>query len=100
MRLKASAITLLVVGLASGSAEDPDATWRVLHTKVMPLMSAGACPITHFLAVEYLLPIIPGAEEVAYKCHVDLDGEELARLQREAAARNSAKEPLIVRFTD
>jgi hypothetical protein len=100
MRLYSTAITLLIVGLAGGTADDPKATWRVLHTEVLPLTSPGACPLTHFLAVEYLAPTIEGAEQVAYKCHENITPEELRRLQGEAMARNEAGEPVLVRFTN
>jgi hypothetical protein len=98
MRLHASAVSLLVLGLASGAPDAPEATWQVLHTEVAELMTPSACPITVFLAREYLMPTIEGAERVAFDCHEDISVAELARLHVRAAMDNAAAEPKLVRF--
>jgi hypothetical protein len=98
MRLYASAVSLFVLGLASGTPDAPDARWEVLHTEVAGLMAPSACPITVFLAQEYLAPTIAGAERVAFECHANITAVELARLHVQAAMDNASEEPKLVRL--
>lgn len=82
------AITLLVFGHPPDSASDGRS---LRHVEVLPLMSPDACAQTVELARQYLVPVIPGGERVAYVCHSALREAELRAMQRRAATENAAR---------